>query len=58
MTKTFIWLGLFIGSTVFGLIPMLWGDDMFSAAGFGLSFVGAILGIFGGWKLGQAVGGG
>ena len=56
MTKTFIWLGLFIGSTVFGLIPMLWGDDMFSAAGLGLSFVGAVVGIFGGWKLGQMVG--
>lgn len=56
MTKTFIWLGLFVGSSIGGAIPMLWGDDMISAAGFGLSFVGGVLGIFAGYKLGQGVG--
>jgi hypothetical protein len=55
MTKLFIWLGMFIGSTAFGAIPMLWGDDYFSAASIGLSFVGALLGTIGGWKLGQMV---
>jgi len=56
MSKLFIWLGLFIGSTAFGAIPMLWGDDYFSAASILLSFVGSILGVVGGWKLGQMVG--
>lgn len=56
MTKFFIWTGLFVGSTVFGLIPMLWGDDMLSVAGLLLSMVGGVAGIFGGWKLAQAIG--
>lgn len=57
MTKTFIWIGIFVGSTAGGALPLLWGDDMFSVAGFGLSFVGAIAGIFGGYRLAQMVGG-
>jgi hypothetical protein len=56
VTKFFIWTGLFVGSTVAGLIPMLWGDDMLSVAGLLLSMVGGVLGIFGGWKLAQAIG--
>lgn len=57
-SRFFIWLGVFVGSTAFGCIPMLWGDDLISAAGMGLSFVGAIVGLFGGWKLTQMIGGG
>jgi hypothetical protein len=56
MTKTFIWLGLFVGSTLGGCVPMLWGADMLSPAGILLSIVGAIAGILGGYKLGQAIG--
>lgn len=56
MTKTFIWLGLFIGSSIGGAIPMIWGESMLSVAGMLLSVVGAIAGIFAGWKLGQMVG--
>lgn len=56
MTKTFIWLGLIIGSTVGGFIPTLWGGDMLSGAGFGLSTVGALLGVLGGYKLGNFLG--
>lgn len=56
MTKTFIWIGLFVGSSVGGALPLLWGDDMLSLAGLGLSVVGAIAGIFAGYRLSQAIG--
>lgn len=57
MTKMFIWLGIIVGSAVFGAIPLIWGDDYFSAASILLSFVGSVVGCIGGWKLGQMVGG-
>lgn len=54
--KMFIWVGMAFGSIVFSAIPMLWGDDLLSATSFALSFVGAVVGLIGGWKLGQSVG--
>jgi hypothetical protein len=56
VTKTFIWIGMFAGSTLGGFIPMLWGDGIFSAAGLIGSFVGALVGVYGGWKLAGATG--
>ena len=56
MTKTFIWIGLFVGSTLGGLIPILWGDDMLSMWGILLSMVGAIVGIIAGYRVGAALG--
>jgi hypothetical protein len=56
MSKLFIWLGIIVGSTVFGAIPLLWGDDYFSSTSIILSFVGSVVGVIGGWKLGQMVG--
>jgi hypothetical protein len=56
MTKTFIWIGLFVGSSIGGALPMLWGDDMLSPAGLGLSVAGAVAGIFAGYRFAQAVG--
>ena len=53
--RTFIWLGLFVGSMAGGAIPLLWGDDILSLAGLGLSTVGAIAGIFGGYWLSKRV---
>lgn len=55
--KLFIWLGIAVGSTVFGAIPLIWGDDFLSATSIILSFVGSIVGCIGGWKLGQMIGG-
>ena len=57
MTKTFIWLGLIVGSSIGGAVPMIWGDDFLSMWSLLLSTVGAIGGIFAGWKFGQMVGG-
>ena len=56
MTKTFIWIGLIVGSSIGGAVPMIWGDDFLSMWSLLLSTVGAIGGIFAGWKLGQMVG--
>jgi hypothetical protein len=56
MTKTFIWIGLLVGSTVGGLLPLIWGDDVLSVAGIVLSTVGGIGGVFGGYKLAQSMG--
>lgn len=51
--KQLIWLGLFAGSTVGGLIPELWGAGMFSLSSIVLSGVGAIAGIYGAFKLSE-----
>jgi len=44
--RSAIWIGIFIGSTVGGLIPELWGGDMFSYSGVLLSGVGAFVGLW------------
>lgn len=51
-----MWIGLFVGSSVGSAIPLLWGDDLLALASLGLSMVGAIVGIFAGFRLGQALG--
>ena len=49
--KTVVYIGLFIGSTIGGFIPALWGDSMLSLSAVFLSGVGGIVGIFIGYKL-------
>lgn len=41
-----IWIGIFVGSTIGGLIPELWGGDMISYSGVLLSGVGAFVGLW------------
>ena len=48
-----IWLGLFVGSTLGGLVPSLWGDDMLSVSSVLLSGVGGVVGIVLGYRLGE-----
>jgi hypothetical protein len=55
MVKLFIWLGLFVGSTVGGLIPELWGAGIFSFFSVMLSTLGGVAGIFIGYKLGKMI---
>jgi hypothetical protein len=57
MTKMFIWLGLAVGSTIGGFVPLVWGGDALSVAGLLLSMVGGVAGILAGYKVGQMVGG-
>jgi hypothetical protein len=51
--RTYIWIGILIGSTIGGLVPGLWGGDMFSYSGLLLSGVGAFVGLWLGYKLGS-----
>jgi dipeptide/tripeptide permease len=51
--RAYIWIGILIGSTIGGLIPGLWGGDMFSYWGLLLSGVGAFVGLWLGFKLGS-----
>jgi predicted MFS family arabinose efflux permease len=44
--RSAIWIGIFIGSTIGGLIPELWGGDMLSYSGVLLSAVGAYAGLW------------
>jgi uncharacterized membrane protein YeaQ/YmgE (transglycosylase-associated protein family) len=48
-----VYIGLFVGSTIGGIIPELWGADMFSISSMVFSAVGAIIGIYIGFKLSQ-----
>ena len=45
-TRSVIWIGMFIGSTIGGFIPSLWGADVFSMSGIFWSSAGAIVGIY------------
>jgi hypothetical protein len=51
--KTWIWIGLFIFSTIGGMIPELWGDSFLSYSSVLLTAVGGLFGIWVGFKLGN-----
>lgn len=50
-SRGLIWLGLFIGSTIGGYIPSLWGASFLSFSSVILSAVGGVIGIWLGYKL-------
>jgi hypothetical protein len=50
-SKKLIWIGMFIGSTIGGMLPALWGDDLFSMWGLLFSLIGGIAGIWGGYRV-------
>ena len=50
-TKTFVWGGLCVGSTIGGLLPYFWNGGLFSYTL--MSAVGGIVGIYLGFKLGR-----
>jgi predicted MFS family arabinose efflux permease len=45
-----IWLGILIGSSIGGMVPTLWGADLLSYASVALSGVGALIGLWLGYK--------
>ncbi len=53
-TKTCVWIGLFIGSSVGEFIPTLWGSDPFSLAAILFGALGGLLGIWAGYSIGRA----
>jgi hypothetical protein len=46
MTKSRIWIAIFIGSTIGGCVPAIWGGDMLSVAGVLWSAIGAFAGLW------------
>lgn len=51
--KPIIMIGLFIGSTVGGYIPALWGADFFSLSGIIGTMIGGILGVWLGFRMSE-----
>ncbi|MEI6238531.1 MAG: hypothetical protein WCP15_03295 [bacterium] len=53
--KSLIWGGVLIGSAVGGAIPMLWGEGEISFSSLILSSVGALVGIYLGYRLSKVL---
>jgi len=53
MSKKFIWTGFFLGSTIGGIVPAMWGGDMLSVWGIVMSLVGGIAGMWAGYRVSQ-----
>jgi len=49
--KSWVWLGLFVGSTIGSFLPALWGESLLSVSGMIGSAVGGFVGIWAGYKL-------
>lgn len=54
--KIYIWGGMFAGSGIGSLIPLLWGDSALSFSSVILTFVGGIIGIWAGYQIGKDLG--
>jgi len=50
-SRAFIWIGVFIGSTIGSLIPGLWGGGVFSYSSVLLGGAGALVGFWIGFKM-------
>ena len=55
MTKKFIWIGFFVGSTIGNMLPLLWGGDAISIAVVLFSLIGGIIGIWLGYRFGESL---
>jgi len=53
MERKLIWLGLFVGATAGNFVPLLWGGSALSMSGLLFLFVGGMLGIWAGFKVGN-----
>jgi hypothetical protein len=49
--RSSIWTGILIGSTIGGLIPLLWGDDTLSYSSVLLGGAGAFAGLWVAFKM-------
>ena len=53
-TPAIVWVGLAVGSTIGGLIPILWGDmSLLSFSSMIFSALGAFVGLWVGYRLSQ-----
>lgn len=49
--KSWVWLGVFVGSTIGSFLPALWGGSLLSLAGVITSALGGFVGIWAGYKI-------
>lgn len=49
----FIWIGMFLGSTIGGFIPELWGASFLSLSSVLLTAVGGFIGLWIGYQMTQ-----
>lgn len=52
-SKTLVYLGMFIGSTIGGYLPTLFGAGLISFTSVFFSAVGGIIGVYIGYKISQ-----
>jgi outer membrane lipoprotein SlyB len=53
--KSLIWIGVFVGSTVGGFIPMLWGGNMLGVGSIIWGTIGGLAGIWAGFKVSKMI---
>ena len=52
-TKKLVWLGFFVGSAIGSYVPVIWGGSLFSFTSVVLTAVGALIGIWAGYRISQ-----
>lgn len=52
-TKALYWIGIFLGSSIGGYLPALFGQDLFSGWSIFGSAVGAFLGLYIAYRIDQ-----
>lgn len=53
--KKMCYLGMFVGSSIGGYAPALWGGDVLSLSGLFCSLVGGLLGIWAGYRIAESL---
>lgn len=56
MEKSFIWLGVLVGSAAGSYLPTLWGASAFSGVSIFFGSLGGALGLWAGFVLSQRIG--
>jgi hypothetical protein len=56
LVKTLIWIGMLVGATAGGYVPVLFGGQLLSLSSIVGNTVGGALGVFAGYKLAQRLG--
>jgi hypothetical protein len=54
--KIYIWGGMFAGSGIGSLVPLLWGENSLSLSSVVLTFLGGVVGIWAGYQIGKDLG--
>ena len=51
--KKLCYFGMFVGSTIGGYAPALWGGSLISFSGITCGLIGGVAGIWAGYRLGE-----